>query len=174
MLYMRRVNVASLDLNLLGAPTTRSSMNRDAESHTLVLGSQVRTGRNRSAERTEVHLVATTSFHELTFCPSMRTSGIGKEVRYASQSLTIEAQPCSPQIPGKRLARGPCPPRLSSGAADPRISPAVRGCDGCRNLQCAPAPQRCTTRYSARVRVSELGETETTHRKTYALRSTES
>src|SRR6266849_7052332 len=108
MLYMRRVNVASLDLNLLGAPTTRSSMNRDAESHTLVLGSQVRTGRNRSAERTEVHLVATTSFHELTFCPSMRTSGLGKEVRHAGKTPSIEAQSRAPQGSGKRLAKGTC------------------------------------------------------------------
>src|SRR5690242_14204199 len=34
-----------------------------------VLRSLVRKGRIRSAERTEVHLVLTTSFHELTFCP---------------------------------------------------------------------------------------------------------
>src|SRR2546423_14120289 len=59
-------------------------------SSTFVLRSQARTGRNRSAERTEVHLVATTSSHELTFCPSMRTSGVGKEVRNASQSLTVK------------------------------------------------------------------------------------
>jgi len=35
----------------------------------LVLTSLVRKGRIRSAERTEVHLIQTTSCHELTFCP---------------------------------------------------------------------------------------------------------
>src|SRR5256885_8783973 len=142
-------------------------------SSTFVLRSQARTGRNRSAERTEVHLVATTSSHELTFCPSMRTSGVGKEVRNASQSLTVKVQPRSSQIPSKRPAPGSYPARLRSGAADPRISPALRRCDRCRNLQGAPAPQRCATRHCTRVRVSELGTAETTHRKAYALRSTE-
>src|SRR6058998_3631193 len=59
-----------------------------------------------------------------------------------------------------------------SGAADTRISPALRWRDRYRNLQCAPAPQRCATRHCARVRVFQLGWAETTHRKAYALRST--
>src|SRR5437899_7964054 len=102
----------------------------------------------------------------------MRTSGVGKEVRHARQSLTVQAQPRSPEIPSKRLAPGSCPARLRSGATDTRISPTLHRCDRCRNLQCSPAPQRCATRHCARVRVSELGEAETTHRKAYALRST--
>jgi hypothetical protein len=40
-----------------------------AQHPTVVVSSPERKGRIRSAERTEVHLIATIRFHELTFCP---------------------------------------------------------------------------------------------------------
>jgi hypothetical protein len=43
--------------------------NRGAGFSALVIRSAKREGRIRSAERTEVHLIATIRFHELTFCP---------------------------------------------------------------------------------------------------------
>jgi len=43
--------------------------NRSGESSVLVVRSLVRKGRIRSAERTEVHLIATIRLYELTFCP---------------------------------------------------------------------------------------------------------
>lgn len=55
-------------------------------------------GRIRSAERTEVHLMTTIRFDELAFCPSMRTSGAGKEVRHAGKTPSIEPQPRSSQV----------------------------------------------------------------------------
>src|SRR6516162_3330200 len=55
-------------------------------------------GRFRSAERTEVHLITTIRFDELAFCPSMRTSGVGKEVRHAGKTPSIEPQPRSSQV----------------------------------------------------------------------------
>src|ERR1700691_5946532 len=42
---------------------------RSADFSSLVIKSPKREGRIRSAERTEVHLIATIRFHELTFCP---------------------------------------------------------------------------------------------------------
>ena len=42
---------------------------RGADFSALVITSRQRKGRIRSAERTEVHLIATILFHELTFCP---------------------------------------------------------------------------------------------------------
>lgn len=55
-------------------------------------------GRIRSADRTEVHLMTTTRFDELALCPSMRTSGVGKEVRHAGKTPSIEPQPRSSQV----------------------------------------------------------------------------
>src|SRR5579864_980570 len=91
----------------------------------LVLRSLERAGRIRSAERTEVHLVVTTSFHELTFCPSMRTLGEGKEVRHAGKTTPTKTQPRSPEVPGKRLAQGSGAARFSGGPADSGISSAL-------------------------------------------------
>jgi hypothetical protein len=42
---------------------------RSADCSFLVIRSPKREGRVQSAERTEVHLIATIRFHELTFCP---------------------------------------------------------------------------------------------------------
>src|SRR5208337_4877867 len=78
-----------------GMPT-RSLTQPAAELSDLMVRWLVRKGRIRSAERTEVHLVVTTSFHELTFCPSMRTLGLRKEVRHASKTSPLEAQPPAP------------------------------------------------------------------------------
>src|SRR5260221_3731475 len=57
-----------------------------------VLISHQREGRIRSAERTEVHLLLTIQFYELTFCPLMRTLGTRKEVRHASKTSPIDSQ----------------------------------------------------------------------------------
>ncbi len=58
-------------------PTKKKSLRKmfncsgiTAAAHSdVVITSRQREGRIRSAERTEVHLIATTRFHELTFCP---------------------------------------------------------------------------------------------------------
>src|SRR5260221_5864762 len=101
------------------APTFSLSLSHGPEFPHVVLRFEARAGRNRSAGRTEVHLVATTSLTELTFCPFTRTSGVGKEVRRASQRLTAKTRPRSPQIPGKRLTAGSRPPQVGSRATDP-------------------------------------------------------
>jgi hypothetical protein len=56
----------------LGASATSGPLgwcDRSADLSALVIRSPEREGRIRSAERTEVHLIATIRCHELTFCP---------------------------------------------------------------------------------------------------------
>ena len=52
-----------------GARWALGCCDRSADFSALVIRSPKRNGRIRSAERTEVHLIATICFHELTFCP---------------------------------------------------------------------------------------------------------
>ena len=51
---------------------------RSSDFSSLVIISPERKGRIRSAERTEVHLITTIRFRELTFCPSNADLGLTK------------------------------------------------------------------------------------------------
>jgi hypothetical protein len=65
-----RVPVSALRTSATLGPAGRWGWcDRSADFTALVIRSAKREGRIRSAERTEVHLIATIRFHELTFCP---------------------------------------------------------------------------------------------------------
>src|SRR5260370_1358102 len=86
--------------------------------------------RIRSAERTEVHLIATIRFRELTFCPSMRSSGVRKEVRHARKTPPIESESRSSQVSSQGLAQRAYRPHSRRSPADQGISPGFRSGHG--------------------------------------------
>jgi len=106
----------------------------------VVIGSPERKGRIRSAERTEVHLVANNSCSRTHFLPINADPGIRKEVRHAGKTPPIESQPRSSQVSSEGLAQGAYRSHSRSSPADQGISSSFRPGDGRRDIQRSAKP----------------------------------